>query len=531
MSNRVTFQRDTTTKRRFKNLLLNFSDKTTAHGVPRIGMATTKREGAFWTFVCVTSLTVFLFQLSLLIARFLRFETTTQVELKFETSLFPVVTLCNLNPYRNSLLKQVDQMKLMFDAFDNKPLSTPKTSTLLARKRRASSANEKQYRYTPLYARCSCPNEESDCVPFTSAPLEDGEEICICYFDHVTKSPWPCYSEKQWRSEWCSRCSPNGNCLQILKKRQLSLYEDVKHDFELLMDPVYGNCYMFNSNSTINRTTSRAGPIYGLSLVIYVDADDYLPTTKASGVRLLVHSQEEYPFPDTNGYNAPTGLLSSFGIRMKKIERLPQPYGDCIKEGKTKDYIYKDQIYSLEGCYRSCFQMEMIKSCGCGDPRFPVPEGRRHCRVKERKARSQYVYDMSFSAAKWPTPSIEWVNLMADFGGQLGLWMGVSVITIIEVLVLIYEVIKICCTRRKKPTMNKHHRRSIYDDSTVEMTIKIHPPNQNNPKDSIATAHSENDDECSQNSYAMENHLHRHNAEIPNSVITFCAHCSLNIKQ
>ncbi|OUC44118.1 Amiloride-sensitive sodium channel [Trichinella nativa] len=518
-------------------------------------------------------------------------------------------------------------MKLMFDAFDNKPLSTPKTSTLLTRKRRASSADEKQYRYTPLYARCSCPNEESDCVPFTSAPLEDGEEICICYFDHVTKSPWPCYSEKQWRSEWCSRCSPNGNCLQILKKRQLSLYEDVKqcvchsngktclvadknkperiwdpayrdgitdetakvsraqentlfimaelppetkkkvshqkkdfllqcsfngrqcdieNDFELLMDPVYGNCYMFNSNSTINRTTSRAGPIYGLSLVIYVDADDYLPTTKASGVRLLVHSQEEYPFPDTNGYNAPTGLLSSFGIRMKKIERLPQPYGDCIKEGKTKDYIYKDQIYSLEGCYRSCFQMEMIKSCGCGDPRFPVPEGRRHCRVKERKARNQYVYDMSFSAAKWPTPSIElddcndtaeecirklkknalsleiyfeqlnyevlkelqayqWVNLMADFGGQLGLWMGVSVITIIEVLVLIYEVIKICCTRRKKPTMNKHHRRSIYDDSTVEMTIKIHPPNQNNPKDSIATAHSENDDECSQNSYAMEN--------------------------
>ncbi|KRY37643.1 Degenerin mec-4, partial [Trichinella spiralis] len=374
---------------------------------------------------------------------------------------------------------------------------------------------------------------------------------------------------------------------------------DIENDFELLMDPVYGNCYMFNSNSTINRTTSRAGPIYGLSLVIYVDADDYLPTTKASGVRLLVHSQEEYPFPDTNGYNAPTGLLSSFGIRMKKIERLPQPYGDCIKEGKTKDYIYKDQIYSLEGCYRSCFQMEMIKSCGCGDPRFPVPEGRRHCRVKERKAREclenviqksgglhgsfsgkcdcrqpcvQYVYDMSFSAAKWPTPSIElddcndtaeecirklkknalsleiyfeqlnyevlkelqayqWVNLMADFGGQLGLWMGVSVITIIEVLVLIYEVIKICCTRRKKPTMNKHHRRSIYDDSTVEMTIKIHPPNQNNPKDSIATAHSENDDECSQNSYAMENHLHRHDAEIPNSVITFCAHCSLNIKQ
>uniref|UniRef100_A0A5S6QZI3 Degenerin mec-10 n=1 Tax=Trichuris muris TaxID=70415 RepID=A0A5S6QZI3_TRIMR len=695
----VTFQDNRTTRRRVKNLLLEFSDRTTAHGIPRIGMATSKREGAFWTCVVCTSLTIFIFQLCLLIARFLRFETTTQVELRFETSQFPVVTLCNINPYKNSLVREVDEMKRMFQFFEKNQPSGNNTSTP-KRVRRLVSSHE-HFRYKPLYARCLCPDDDGECVPFLTAPLA-GEGVCICYFDKHTRSPWPCFAEKHWRSEWCTRCSPSGNCWEVLKKRQLSSHDDIQQcicdsrshkclaasgdrperiwdpkyrdvrldrytttvanevppttttttttttappstttttraaptedeqysktmgfqgitdetakvskaqentlfimaemsnetrvrlsqqkrdfilqcsfngrqcniekDFKLYADPVYGNCYMFNSDSSQNRTTSRAGPIYGLSLVVYVDVDDYLPTTKASGVRLVVHSQEEYPFPDTNGYNAPTGLMSSFGLRLRKIERLPAPYGDCVHEGKTKDYIYRDQVYTLEGCYRSCFQMELIKACGCGDPRFPVPEGRRHCRVEEREKRicleeftqstgglhgqfthkckctqpcHQYVYDISFSAAEWPTPkshldscegtaehcqemyrknalslevyfeqlnyevlkemqAYQWVNLMADFGGQLGLWMGVSMITIMEVLVLAYQFLKLCCVRVKPPPKaDKDHRRSIYDNSTVEMTIKIHPSSENETTaDSINNAYSEEEYEQTAN--------------------------------
>jgi acid-sensing ion channel, other len=71
---------------------------------------------------------------------------------------------------------------------------------------------------------------------------------------------------------------------------------------------------MFNPSGSPNFTSDRAGPMYGLRMLLYVNASDYLPTTEAAGVRLTVHDPNQYPFPDVFGYSAPTGFISSFGI-------------------------------------------------------------------------------------------------------------------------------------------------------------------------------------------------------------------------
>jgi hypothetical protein len=84
------------------------------------------------------------------------------------------------------------------------------------------------------------------------------------------------------------------------------------------------------------------------------------------GVRITVHSPKEQPFPDTHGYSAPTGFVSSFAIRLKRMNRLPAPYGDCVEKGKTDDYIYTEKEYSTEGCQRSCIQKHLVRKCGCG---------------------------------------------------------------------------------------------------------------------------------------------------------------------
>lgn len=82
-------------------------------------------------------------------------------------------------------------------------------------------------------------------------------------------------------------------------------------------------------------------------MMVYVNVSDYMPTTEAAGLRLAIHKQGETAFPDTFGYSAPTGMISSFGLKVKNIERLPKPYGDCVFTENMDDYIF-DENYSTE---------------------------------------------------------------------------------------------------------------------------------------------------------------------------------------
>ncbi|KAF8354860.1 hypothetical protein PRIPAC_96483 [Pristionchus pacificus] len=279
---------------------------------------------------------------------------------------------------------------------------------------------------------------------------------------------------------------------------------DIQRDFKLHVDPEFGNCYTFNYDRTRNLSSSRSGPMYGIRVLLFVNSSDYISTTESTGVRLAIHPASQYPFPATFGYSAPVGFASSFGIKKLKIERLTG-YGDCAENG----------------CHRSCFQNRMLEDCDCGDPRFPVPQGQRHCSAFNATARryleskigkgdlhhvsawasdcdckhpcKEVVYSMAFSTSKWPSGSTDQlgdcegmspsecevfyrknaamvevyyeqlnyellqeseaygiVNLIADFGGHLGLWLGFSVITIVEVLALIVDLVQACFRRRQE---------------------------------------------------------------------------------
>lgn len=53
-------------------------------------------------------------------------------------------------------------------------------------------------------------------------------------------------------------------------------------------------------------------------MLVYSNLSDYMPTTEAAGIRIQIHNQNEQSFPDTFGYSAPTGFVSSFGIKLVK---------------------------------------------------------------------------------------------------------------------------------------------------------------------------------------------------------------------
>ncbi|VDK57785.1 unnamed protein product [Anisakis simplex] len=165
---------------------------------------------------------------------------------------------------------------------------------------------------------------------------------------------------------------------------------DIDKDFKLHVDPEFGNCYTFNWGINNNYTSSRAGPMYGIRILLFVNISDYMATSESTGVRIAVHSPTEFPFPDTFGYSAPIGFASSFGLRKQVVKKLGAPYGDCEVRKKMNSswYIYSDYDYNPEGCHRSCFQNVLLEKCGCGDPRFPVPKGLKHCSAFNASARA-----------------------------------------------------------------------------------------------------------------------------------------------
>ena len=60
-----------------------------------------------------------------------------------------------------------------------------------------------------------------------------------------------------------------------------------------------------------------------------------------------------------------------------EVNRLEAPYGDCIKP-KTRDALdnlFQDELpleYSSAACYKTCYQVYVIRECNCADPQFPI---------------------------------------------------------------------------------------------------------------------------------------------------------------
>ncbi|UMM42525.1 hypothetical protein L5515_018327 [Caenorhabditis briggsae] len=352
---------------------------------------------------------------------------------------------------------------------------------------------------------------------FTMAALSDKQRIALSQSKH----------------EFIEMCSFNGKeC-------------DIDEDFRLHVDPEFGNCFTFNYDVDNNYTSSRAGPMYGIRVLLFVNTSDYMSTSESSGVRLAIHPPTEYPFPDTFGYSAPVGFASSFGIKKKVMQRLPAPYGECVETKKVTDgnYIYSGYDYHPEGCHRSCFQNGLIDDCSCGDPRFPVPEGYKHCSAFNATARAclernigsvgdfhhitekmdkcvckqsceEIIHEVTFSCSKWPSGATDLgdcegmteneceqyyrlnaamievfyeqlnyellqeseayglVNLIADFGGHLGLWLGFSVITVMEVCVLLVDMISLFFkSRHEEKLLRESTRRKDIPEDKRQITI------------------------------------------------------------
>ncbi|XP_043237501.1 amiloride-sensitive sodium channel subunit gamma-2-like [Amphibalanus amphitrite] len=106
--------------------------------------------------------------------------------------------------------------------------------------------------------------------------------------------------------------------------------------FGVLSTPEYGNCFTFNSNISSaadreagQRVASMVGPNTGLSLVLFVDTNNYMPSTvsQTRGARVAIHPSDVTPLMAETGMEvSPTSLTSISIIEVSESHPRPVPH-------------------------------------------------------------------------------------------------------------------------------------------------------------------------------------------------------------
>ncbi|KAM6282442.1 acid-sensing ion channel 3 isoform 2-T2 [Porphyrio hochstetteri] len=275
-----------------------------------------------------------------------------------------------------------------------------------------------------------------------------------------------------------------------------------------------GKCYTFNSGGPGREvlTTLQGGAGNGLELMLNVQQEEYLPvwgdtdeTSYEAGVKVQIHSQDEPPFIDQLGFGVAPGFQTF-------LVYLPPPWGDCKATPIESDFFTN---YSITACRLDCETRYLAENCNCrmvhmpGNANVCTPEQYKECAdpaldflVKKdseycacrtpcamvrygkelsmvkipSKASARYlarkfnkteqyiadnvlVLDIFFEALNYEMieqkKAYEVAGLLGDIGGQMGLFIGASLLTILEIFDYLYEVF-----RDKLLSFYKEKRRS-----------------------------------------------------------------------
>ncbi|KAE9555793.1 hypothetical protein FO519_001007 [Halicephalobus sp. NKZ332] len=462
------------------SILVDFSAWTSTHGIPHIGLSKATWLRIVWVVIFAFCSSMFFLQIKGLIQKYFSYPVNVDTALLYGERVFPMVTLCNLNAYKMSVASE-GIMKDLINAYQaSGPDSTfGFTDTTFDRKQRAFKWMNMMY---------------NDLV------TEDEQK-------NTTYSYADLFISCSYNTENCNET-----------------------DFSTYVDPYFGRCYSFNYDSS--KTSSRAGPLYGLNIVLRVNQAEYLPWTQSAGAAIQVLDQSEHPFVYTDGFFTPVGVASAIGVSFVSQKKLAHPYSSCSDVGGDQTVYYDTPMYQLEACIRSCLQDKIVATCDCYDATFPYTgnetnvncyqasdpnskvdcilnitstDGKTGFNVNEEcscpQSCSESTYNPTLSTAFWPatqytpqecvtpnndylywdpndrpscknwygdntvyleiyyermnyqvlteSPAYAFINLVSDTGGQVGLWLGMSVISCIEFLTLIVLLICYCLTRPK----------------------------------------------------------------------------------
>ncbi|XP_064625180.1 amiloride-sensitive sodium channel subunit beta-like [Lineus longissimus] len=502
-----------------KQILKDFADNTSCHGIGSIGRSTSTFFKILWTIIVSTFTIIMLIQLTLLVKKYYSYPTRTVIEVGSGTLDFPSVTVCNINSIRKSAIEES---------------TDPEYANLRKLYLQAKKYHETLGRQTG--------DDFLDFEPTLNDSYE-GDDIMADGWADETAITLDGEDDREYEFRHnfdleSAKLSVN-DFLEIGHQKEILIQKCVfmgkecsSKNFTTLFHSKYGLCHTFNSNE-YDRSGGRMQPLlvkrsgrdYGLNLILNIEYSDYIPIkTSGFGARLVIHQFGTFAAPLGHGISIPAGFTTSLAVTQKRISRLDYPYGDC--ENGSDMYEVYEKIYTQQACERFCRHRHIFRICNCYQegyveyyPRKALDAGLESCALKDegvdclKSVEEQFVSDdiececlhpcqeshflQTLSVHQWPEknyrkvvalqacenakkhnrtdicaalqamtlkdtrnnfvklrvyykdlnfesitqkPSYLIPDFLADVGGTLGLWAGISVLTGAELIMLIISI-------------------------------------------------------------------------------------------
>lgn len=529
--------------RSYRELFQFFCNNTTIHGAIRLVCSKHNRmKTAFWAVLWLCTFGMMYWQFALLFEEYLSYPVSLNINLNSDKLVFPAVTVCTLNPYRYTEIKEeleeLDRIteQTLFDLYKYNSSYTRQAGA-----RRRSSRDLLGAFPHPLQRLRTPP------PPYSGRTARSGSSSVRDNNPQVDRKDWKIGFQlcNQNKSDCFYQTYSSGvdavrewyrfhyiNILSRLSDTSPALEEEALGNFiftcrfnqapcnqanySKFHHPMYGNCYTFNDKNNSNLwMSSMPGVNNGLSLTLRTEQNDFIPLlSTVTGARVMVHGQDEPAFMDDGGFNVRPGVETSISMRKEALDSLGGNYGDCTENGSDVPVknLYPSK-YTQQVCIHSCFQENMIKKCGCAYIFYPKPKGVEFCDYRKqsswgycyyklqgafsldslgcfskcRKPCSVINYKLSAGYSRWPSvksqdwifemlslqnnytinnkrngvaklniffkelnyktnsesPSVTMVSLLSNLGSQWSLWFGSSVLSVVEMAELIFDLLVI----------------------------------------------------------------------------------------
>ncbi|KAJ7377745.1 Acid-sensing ion channel 2 [Desmophyllum pertusum] len=411
----------------------SFVESSTLHGMRYVFTSPTTFRRILWAFFLLSGMGYFSFHSSKLLEKYFSYPIATKVTLVHEKEPdFPSVTICNFNMFRKSLVNAYNYEQVL------------------------------RYTTRDQFGKFAGIEINDSNIDWS---VYEGVNMSLVYHlgGHQMQDMLKGCS---WSGEKCSY----KNFTPVLTSM--------------------GLCHTFNSGKSgqdILRVKD-AGAKFGLSLMLSIEQSEYFGLmTLLAGIKVLIHHHETPPMVAQLGFSVAPGTSTFAAVRKEEVHNLKSPYeSNCTDSdvNNLRDYTK----YTTSACMLKCHTRHVVKQCGCRDIKMTAIDDAKVCDVHKTstcvfrkwktfigpltkgfsgvnasdiphlienysddysKAYRENLLELNIYFQELNVyfieqqPAYDFESLLGEIGGQLGLCIGASLLTVLEFCDVTFSIAKI----------------------------------------------------------------------------------------